>query len=76
MRGYVLVRTQSGAEKEVVRLVRQTPGVVRADATFGPYDVIVELEAPDLSAVGRLVTDQIRTTPGVVDTLTCLVVDA
>jgi len=62
-------------EKEVVRLVRQAAGVVRADATFGPYDVIAELEARDLSAVGRLVTDQIRTTPGVVDTLTCLVVE-
>jgi DNA-binding Lrp family transcriptional regulator len=75
MKAYVLSHVRTGEELEVVKHLRRMPGVVRADFTFGPYDVICEIEAPDLSGIGKIVSGTIRVTPGVTDTLTCLAVE-
>lgn len=75
MRGYVLVHTRAGEERDVVDQIKGIPGIIRADTTFGPYDVIVEVEASDLASIGKLVYGRVRATPGVVDTLTCLAVE-
>jgi DNA-binding Lrp family transcriptional regulator len=75
MRAYVLVHVRSGEEREVVKMLKGVPGILRADFTFGPYDVIAEIEAADLKSVGNLVSGTIRAAPGVVDTLTCLAVE-
>lgn len=75
MRGYVLVSVRSGEERDVVKAMRGVPGILRADFTFGPYDVIAEIEAENLQAVGKLVSGTIRATPYVIDTLTCLAVE-
>jgi len=75
MRAYVLINARTGEEKEVTRMLRRTEGVVKADYTFGTYDVVAQIEAPDLAAIGKLVFETIRVTPGVLDTLTCLAVE-
>jgi len=75
MRGYVLINARTGEEKEVARTLERVEGVVKADYTFGTYDVIVQIEAPNLAAIGKLVFETIRETPGVVDTMTCLAVE-
>jgi uncharacterized protein with GYD domain len=75
MRAYVLVHVRTGEEREVTRALKGQTGIVRADFTFGPYDVITEVEAPDLAALGKLVSITIRAQPGVIDTLTCLAVE-
>lgn len=75
MRGYVLVNTRPGEERDVVGQIRGVTGIVRADVTFGTYDVIVEVQATDLTALGKLVYGVIRATPGVLDTQTCLAVE-
>ncbi len=74
MRAYVLISVRSGEERELIRTLTGVPGIVRADFTFGPYDVIAEIDLPDLASIGRLVTGTIRSEPGVVETVTCLVV--
>jgi len=75
MRAYVLAHVRTGEEREVLKYLRRAPGVIRADFTFGPFDVIAEIEAPDLAGVGKIVSETIRVTPGVTDTLTCLAVE-
>lgn len=75
MRAYVLIHVRTGEERMVTRALNGQQGILRADFTFGPYDVIAEVEAADLAALGKLVTSTIRAQPGVVDTLTCLAVD-
>ncbi len=75
MRAYVLIHAHTGEELSVVRQLRGTSGVVRADFTFGPYDLIAEVEAKDLGELGHLVSQTIRCAPGVKDTLTCLAVE-
>ncbi len=75
MRGYILVHVRAGEDRDLLRALKGQPGVLRADVTFGPYDVIVEVEAPDLPGLGKLVYNTIRVQPGVLDTLTCLAVE-
>jgi DNA-binding Lrp family transcriptional regulator len=47
-------------------------GIDNVDAVTGPYDIIAIVAAPDLNAVGDLVTSQIHTINGLVRTVTCL----
>jgi hypothetical protein len=75
MRAYVLTRVRTGEEWELLKTLRTTPGILNADVTFGPFDVIAEIEAPDLVAIGRFVSETIRCAPGVVETVTCLAME-
>ena len=75
MRAYVLVHVRPGEEKQLTAALKRPAGVLRADVTFGPYDVIAEVEAPDLAGLGKLVYGTIRPQLGVIDTLTCLAVE-
>lgn len=75
MRGYVLVHTRAGEERDIVKQLKDVPGIMKAVSTFGPYDVIVEVQAADLASIGKLVYDRVRATPGVLDTLTCLAIE-
>lgn len=75
MRAYVLVNARAGEALHLTRELRKTPGIVRADYVFGSYDVIAEVEATDLASIGKLVFEEIRVQPGVIDTQTCLAVE-
>ncbi len=75
MRAYVLMHVRTGEERVVTRSLNGQKGILKAAFTFGPYDVIAQIESPDLVGLGKLVTETIRATPGVLDTLTCLEVD-
>ncbi len=75
MKAYVLVHTQTMETAEVVDMMRNVKGVIAADVTFGPYDAVAQVEAENLNAVGRIIVREIRTLPGVVDTITCLTVN-
>ncbi len=75
MKAYVMLRTQLMETADVVELARKIKGVVQADVTFGPYDAVAQVEVADLDTLSRVVIRELRTLPGVLDTLTCLAVD-
>ncbi len=75
MKAYVLIKTRVGETVDVVRTLRRKQGVVSADVTFGPFDAVAVVSTPSLDAIGDLVTNAIHSTPGVIETLTCLVVE-
>jgi DNA-binding Lrp family transcriptional regulator len=52
--------------------LRDLAGVQNVDTVTGPYDIIAVVSAPDLNAVGDLVTSQIHAIEGIVRTVTCL----
>ena len=77
VRAFVLIQTEIKLAKatEVVTALRQLgPGVKSADGVTGPYDIIAELEAEDLSDIMALIEEQIRTTRGVYRIVTCLAI--
>lgn len=79
IKGYVLVETEVGrtqAVSDAVRHVRSKHAAITAvDTVTGPYDVIVTLEAADLNLLGKAITEEIATVPGVSRTTTCLSVN-
>jgi DNA-binding Lrp family transcriptional regulator len=75
MKAYVLIKIRPGDIKEVVRRLRETSGILEANMTFGPYDAVAVIEAPDLGKLGTLIASSIQPMPGVEQTLTCLAVE-
>ena len=75
MKAFVLIKVRAGDIKDVVRQLRKTDSVVEAHMTFGPYDVVAIVDAPDLGSIGSLVASTIQPIEGVEQTLTCLTVD-
>jgi DNA-binding Lrp family transcriptional regulator len=75
MKAYIMIHVRPGSVPEVVRNLRRLDGVLEAHMTFGPYDVVAEMEATDVNHLGKLVASEIQPIPGVIDTLTCLVVE-
>ena len=71
-KAYILIETAVGKSRDVTEALRSLQGVVNVDAVTGPYDIIAVVSAPDLNAVGDLVTSQIHTISGIIRTVTCL----
>ena len=71
-KAYILIETAVGKSRTVASELRGLTGVETVDAVTGPYDIIAVVSAPDLNAVGDLVTSQIHVIGGIVRTVTCL----
>jgi len=75
MKAYVMIHVRPGSVLEVVRNLKRLKGVVDAHMTFGPYDVVAIVQSSDVNSLGPLIANEVQPIPGVVDTLTCLVVE-
>ena len=75
MKAYVLIKIRAGEVKDVVRQLRKSEQIMEANMTFGPYDAVAVIEAPDVGAIGNLIAGSIQPIPGVDQTLTCLAVE-
>ena len=68
IKAYVLVVTDPGATRSVVEAIRQIQGVVELHEVMGPYDIVVELEVGQLSDVPPILSEKIRSVPGIEST--------
>jgi DNA-binding Lrp family transcriptional regulator len=75
VKSYVLIKTRAGDIQEVIDQLRKLNGVTEAHMTFGPYDIVAEVNTPDVAALGALTATGIQPIRGVEQTLTCLTVD-
>ena len=75
MKAYILIKTRAGEIQDVVKSLRKLDGVIEAHMTFGPFDVVAEVETADIAKLGAITASQIQPIPGVEQTLTCLAVD-
>jgi DNA-binding Lrp family transcriptional regulator len=75
MKAFVLINVRPGGVRELVRDLRRVEGVIEANMTFGPYDVVAVLKASDISQLGKIIAADIQSIPGVLETLTCLAVE-
>ena len=72
-KAFILIEAKVGMVQQVVRSLRALNGVASADVITGNYDVIVLVDAADMSAMADLVTGRIQGVPGVLRTITCVV---
>ncbi len=71
---YVLIQTDIGKAAQVAQQVSGIDGVLTAEAVTGPYDVIVQTEAPSMNDLGRMVVRDVQQVEGITRTITCPVV--
>ena len=74
VRAFILIETEVGMADMVSESVRKISGVVAADDVTGPYDVIVQAEAPTVHELGKLVVSRVQLVEGITKTLTCPVI--
>ena len=75
MRAYIMINVRTGSTSEVLSHLRRLEGVLEAHMTFGPYDIVAEIQATDLQRLGQMMAQGVQPIPGVEKTLTCLAVD-
>jgi uncharacterized protein with GYD domain len=75
MKAYILIDIRTGDVREVVKNLRRVEGVLEANMTFGHYDAVAVMEAPDVKTLGTMLATQVQPIPGVLETMTCLAVD-
>ena len=76
MKAYVLIVVHTGEIQEVVHQLRRVESVIETSMTFGPYDAIAVVEAEDIKGIGDILISKIQPIPGVLETLTCLAMEA
>lgn len=69
-RTYILMTIEPGKESQVNTALRRLDEVIEFHAMFGEYDAMVQLEAPTLAEVGRIVEDKLKKIDGVLNTKT------
>ena len=74
MRAYVLINASAGRAIDVARSLAGVSGITNADAITGEYDVIAQVDAPDVAGIGNVIVEKIQKVDGVFKTITCLAV--
>jgi DNA-binding Lrp family transcriptional regulator len=68
VKAYVLIIAEPGKTRSVVDSIRGTPGVVESHEVMGPYDIVAEIEAENLTDIPPILSDRIRRIDGVEST--------
>ncbi|AEE95068.1 MULTISPECIES: Lrp/AsnC ligand binding domain-containing protein [Acidianus] len=71
VKAYILLITSIGKELDVVNDVKKLNGVKDATPVYGEYDVVVEVEAPDLNELNKTI-NQIRRNSSIIRTVTLI----
>jgi len=72
---YVLVEGSPGKNVKNVRdQMRNIKGVINAEIVTGPYDIIVHIQAKEMSELTSIVTDKLLGIKGVGKTITLVAI--
>ena len=69
---YVLAKVEAGKDQDVLKEVRNIPGVQSAIPTYGVYDLHVEASYNTMDELDRFIFDKIRRIPGIKETVTLI----
>lgn len=72
MRAYVLVKVDTGKEREAHDAFQSIVGLEEINFLFGDYDYILTLQAADTVTMSRVIRKRIRKAPGVLQTITMI----
>lgn len=75
VRAYIFVEATQGRVMEIRAEVSAIPGVRSASSVTGPHDIIALVEADDVNMLGEVIVSRIQAVPGVLRTMTNIVVE-
>jgi DNA-binding Lrp family transcriptional regulator len=70
---YVLIGVEIGAGEEVLRELQRMPEVKESYGVYGVYDIIVKVEAEDMSSLKNVISSKIRRIDRVRNTVTMII---
>ena len=68
VKAYVLIVTDPVKTKDVYAQLRQIPELVELHEVMGPYDIVCEIEASDLTEIPPILGERIRRIAGIEST--------
>ena len=68
VKAFVLIVTDPGATRRVATALKTIKLVTAVHEVMGPYDIVVELEAPHLPDIPPILSEHIRTMDGIQST--------
>ena len=75
VQAYVLITAAIGKVRQVSKELEGLRGVRTVHVVTGPYDLVVFVEAKDLSTMTNTVVEGIHKIKGVIDTNTAIIVE-
>ncbi len=57
---YVLLNTEIGAEREVLKTLRKTEGVQEAFNLVGIYDIIARVKADTMDGLNKIISENLQ----------------
>ena len=69
---YVLAKIEAGKDREIFHAIKKLEGVKRASATYGIYDLFIEIDLKGIEELDQFVFDKLRKIPGVKETVTVI----
>jgi DNA-binding Lrp family transcriptional regulator len=73
MEAVVLLNIDIGSEDKIMEQLAAIPEVRAAYFVYGPYDIIIKIEAPDIDRVRSVVREKVRKIEGIRSTTTLIV---
>ncbi len=70
-KAYVLINTETALTQSVVSRLQQVHAVINVHEVLGPYDIVVEMEAPTHEDLIAALRHDIRPIKGITHTVTC-----
>jgi DNA-binding Lrp family transcriptional regulator len=68
VKAFVLIVANPGATRRIATTLKALELVVDVHEVMGPYDIVLEVEAPQLTDIPVLLSEQIRTIEGIQST--------
>jgi len=72
---YILVNTEIGAEKQVLKALKKIQGVEEAHSLWGVYDIIANVSAHNLEELKNIITSQIEKISKINSKLTMIIAE-
>lgn len=73
MEAVVFLNIDIGSEDRVMQQLAEIPEVKAVYFVYGPYDLVVKIEAPDIEKLRAVVRDKVRKVEGIRSTTTLIV---
>ena len=75
MLAYILITVKSGSEREFLKEVSEFKEVVEANLVIGENDVVIKINAKDISQLDEFLTEKLRVLPDVFLTTTMIITE-
>lgn len=72
---YIFVEVTQGKAMDICTRIAGIKGVKEAHSVTGPYDIIARVEGDDVGMLGEFIVSEIQSVPGVLRTLTNIIVE-